>query len=175
VRQSTKIIPTPSLERRFWIRVPSRPDEGCWNWSAAAMNAYGQLWVGPKYAKSGAHRVSWVIHFGEIPEGLCVCHHCDNKRCVRPDHLYLGTIGDNNRDAWERGLCEPIRHRVFDQTGEKGPGAKLTWEQVNEMRARYAAGGTSYSRLARQYGVSAGHIGGIIRRKFWPILPVQES
>ena len=86
---------------RFWEKVNKTPN-GCWIWTGATDGrGYGQLWVNGHLEK--AHRLSWVIHYGAIPLGLNILHHCDNKPCVRPDHLYLGTQADNARDALERG------------------------------------------------------------------------
>lgn len=174
MRESINPIITPSIERRFWEHVPSRPNDGCWNWRDEAHGGYSTLWIGPGNIKITGHRLSWLMHFGPVPKGLCVCHHCDNKRCVRPHHLYLATSKQNNRDAWARGLCESIRRREYDRTGENGPGAKLTWSQVRDIRERYAGGGVAQRELAAEFGVSRGHISGIVTRKFWPVHPAQE-
>jgi hypothetical protein len=166
VRQSINPTVTPSLTQRFWSHVPNRPDAGCWNWNDRDTGGYGLVWIGPKNQKILAHRLSWLIHFGDIPQGLCVCHHCDNKRCIRPDHLYLATIKQNNRDAWARGLCESIRNRKYYRGGEKGPGHRLTWPIVREIRARHACGATP-TMLGQEFGVHPGHIGGIIKNRYW--------
>lgn len=103
-----------SLIRRFWKGVAIT--EGCWEWQryCCPSTGYGRL-NNEKGAKEGAHRVSWRIHNGEIPVGLYVCHTCDNRKCVNPSHLFLGTAEDNNRDmrAKGRGVNPP---RVYDGT-----------------------------------------------------------
>jgi hypothetical protein len=95
---------TPLL-KRFWDKV--RKDNYCWEWTAGSRGktGYGSLKVNKKVIDS--HRVSWMIYFGSIPDGMCVCHKCDNRKCIRPDHLFLGTKGDNNRDMFRKGRNTP--------------------------------------------------------------------
>jgi len=88
-----------SLDNRFWEKVDKGSNNECWNWLASQNgHGYGQICDGFCGIVS-AHRISWEIHFGPIPEGKLVLHKCDNKRCVNPNHLYLGTQSDNRRDA----------------------------------------------------------------------------
>lgn len=151
-----------SLRERFyalgWTIAPS----GCWEW-AASRNArgYGQISSGPRDADGKtrpllAARVSWELHRGPIPEGLVICHRCDNPPCVNPDHLFLGTRSDNNADM-------AAKHRTLN--GERRPQAKLTDTQVEEIRARHAAGGITHNALAEEYGVSQPAISLIISGK----------
>lgn len=90
-----------TLEERFWAKVSQ--GDGCWLWqgSCGSPDAYGHITEGRKLLL--AHRVSWVIHHGAIPDGLCVCHRCDNPRCVRPDHFFLGSHFENHQDAVRKG------------------------------------------------------------------------
>jgi hypothetical protein len=79
--------------RRFWERVPNRPADECWMWTGPRWwDGYGRA------GNRGAHRLSWIIAFGPIPDGLHVCHRCDAPLCVNPAHLFLGTNEDNRRD-----------------------------------------------------------------------------
>lgn len=162
---------------RFWAKV-ARSD-GCWDWSGAAVHGYGVLQVDG--APRRAHRISWEMVNGPIPDGLFVCHHCDNKRCVRPDHLFLGTHQDNMDDAKRKGRfrwggfvpprrfgdAHPLRlHPECIARGERQGGALLTENAVRAIRA-FRRAGESGASIAALYGVHAGTVGSILRGKNW--------
>jgi len=164
-----------SPEERFWARVDKRPD-GCWIWTGGRLQSggYGHLHVGDREMR--AHRFSWELHRGSIPEGLHVCHKCDNPPCVNPDHLFLGTDADNLADMrrkgrWHRGFPKgedhwSRRHPEAIPRGSKHPQAKLTEDDVREIRRAAEAGETALE-LAARFPVSRLHIYSILRRKTW--------
>lgn len=106
--------------------------------------------------------VSWELHHGPIPDGLCVLHRCDTPACVNPGHLFVGTKGDNNRDMGAKG-----RHRLQRAPGmyrgEANPRSKLTDAQRDEIVARYRAGGVTHAALASEYAISRVVVGKIVR------------
>jgi hypothetical protein len=153
---------TPRRIRRFWQCV--QKTDTCWLWTAAHTDAgYGRVSV-HGYAMT-AHRFSYILHFGAIPDGLFVCHHCDVRACCNPDHLFLGTQADNLADMRRKGRQGDTR-----RPGVLNGRALLTEEQVTEIRHRRAAG-ESYYRLSRDYGVGDSTIEAITKRVNWRHVP----
>lgn len=133
----------------------------CWVWQGCRIDGkYGRI------SKDGVrlytHRVAWELANGPIPEGMFVLHSCDNPPCCRPVHLHLGTQLDNMRERDERG-----RNGGYKCRGERSVKAKLTREQVLEIRARRDTERISYSRLGKEYGVGTETIAHIIQRRTW--------
>lgn len=156
-----KYGPKPKpMEDRFWEKV--RKTRRCWLWTGTKNNmGYGTFMrVSPK--KELAHRVAWYIAHGELPGAARVLHTCDNPACVRPDHLFLGTMRDNSQDMLAKGRNKYVAH-----PGEANGQAKLTEGQVREMREKYAAGGVTQAQLAKEYEISQALAHFVVTRKAW--------
>ena len=147
---------------RFWKHVNKKSDGECWEWEAGKdRQGYGR--IGAKYKTYFAHRISWFIHSGEIPKGISVCHTCDNRACVNPSHLFLGTQKDNMTDMTDKGRRCPPPHVV----GEKQGNHKLTEKQVIEIREKHMPYKYSMYKLAEEYGVARGTIYRVIHYLTW--------
>lgn len=140
-----------SFEERFWRNVDKRGKDECWPFKLKGVDGYGTINRGGRGGKRLlAHRASWIIHFGEIPEsdeyhGTVVRHKCDNRKCVNPYHLELGTQADNVADMDARG------GRINSQLkGSKHHNSKLTEQQVLEIRSS----SLSNAELGRMFGVT---------------------
>lgn len=141
----------------FASRYEPEPMSGCWLWiSSVTEDGYGRMWFSGKEVR--AHRHSWELVNGIVPEGLVVMHKCDNPSCVNPDHLALGTVAENRAD------CVGKRRQA---RGERQGLAKLTATQVLEIRTRFSAGETRISSLAVDYAVSTFAIRCVVNRSCW--------
>jgi hypothetical protein len=158
-----------SDEERLLSRVKINHSTGCWEYIGPILNSgYGQIKGRGAFT---AHRLSWLIHKGAIPKGMCICHRCDNRICVNPDHLFLGDIRANSVDMWKKGRG----HRNAAQPKQRGVRhwkAKLTVEQILEIRKRRDE---PRKLLAKEFGTSARYISSIICRTKWKHLPVLEA
>lgn len=141
------------LPLKYWEKVNKDVAGGCWVWAASVMaGGYGAFNLNGITQK--AHRLAWMHANGPIPEGMCVCHRCDNRRCCNPVHLFLGTHLDNARDRNAK------RRQCF---GERSPAAKLTDEIVRQIR-----GDTRKRReIAAHYGISLSLVGFIRGNHAW--------
>ena len=147
---------SPAIHR-FWKGVEKT--ESCWLWTlAVSHNNYGVLSVNDKTIR--VHRYSYELHKGVIPDKLCVCHRCDVRNCVNPDHLFLGTYADNYRDMIAK---------------DRQANYLLTEEDVKEIRRRYLLwkknptyrSKNGRTAIARDYGVSKSTISDILSKRTW--------
>lgn len=132
------------------------PNSGCWLWDHSYNPrglGYGRLFDGRNRGWRTAHRVSWEVFRGPIPDGMHVLHKCDVPICVNPNHLFLGTQADNNRDMFSKG-------RAYDRRGHKNPRSKLSSEQVSLLRSMPKK---NQSLLAKQFGISQSSISRVQR------------
>ena len=141
--RSRRVIPKTDLERFVRKHSPS-DDRGCIEWTGAMYpTGYGSFWFDGRVQP--AHRVSWMMFRGSIPDGLYVLHRCDNRKCVNPEHLFLGTHQDNMDDMLAKG-------RKAFLPGESSPRSKLTEADVVVIRS--LRGHVSQRILAKRFGVS---------------------
>lgn len=147
---------------RFWSKVRPEIGDACWIWAGSRDNCgYGKIRI--VRSASMAHRLSWEIHYGPIPAGLCVLHRCDNPPCVRPDHLFLGTHQENMRDRDMKGRggeSKPTRH------GEGHVRAKLSEASVRWAREA-VAGGRTMEAVAKELGVVRSTVGRAVSGHNW--------
>lgn len=161
-----------AIEVRFWRHVDRRRDDECWVWIGGHFpDGYGCF---QENGAKRAHRISWSIANGPVPDGASVLHRCDNPGCVNPSHLFLGTHADNMADKVAKGRqarCGPVN----PARGSGNPAAKLTERDVAAIRARYAAKTATQTRLAEEYGVSQVMVSKIVRRVFWRHVPTNAE
>jgi hypothetical protein len=157
--------PGQSVEEWFWSRT-LRAANGCLEWQNAIHDTgYGVFAIGKKMFR--AHRYAWEITNGQIPVGLFVCHRCDNRKCVDPAHLFLGTQMDNMRDMSSKGRSGSVVRPEKLSRGSHRYNAKLSEEAVRFIRAAYAEGGVTQKELGRKYGVPRALITKVINWEAW--------
>lgn len=140
------------VEDRFWSKV--RIGDGCWEWAASiGSHGYGQMRFGGRPCT--AHRLAWMFERGPIPAGVHVLHRCDNPRCVRPGHLFVGTHADNMAD-----MASKLRHGT----------TKLTCALVCEIRTR-ADAGESFASIARRLSIGDSAVSKAVSRRTWRHVP----
>lgn len=152
------------LASRFWSKVERRSAFECWPWTGGRKNnGYGQIGADPRDGeyvgrKLSAHRLAYELAFGPIPDGLHVLHRCDNRACVNPSHLFLGTHQDNMADMFVKG-----RHAH----GDSQPTRKLSQHQVRAIRWLATHDPGPKVELARAFAVSESNVTQILSRRTW--------
>ncbi len=126
----------------------------CVLWDGKLQDGYGHTTRNGR--TTSQHRIAYEKHFGPIPKGMCVLHKCDNRACINPNHLWLGTRGDNNRDRAVKG-------RNADRHGSKHPLAKLNEKDVLKIRVDKRP----QKDIAFEYGITQGAVSRIQRRNTW--------
>jgi hypothetical protein len=176
---------TPPIQR-FWSKV--NKTDGCWLWTAGKFaTGYGSFSLN-HHKTIKAHRFSYALAYGPIPDSLFVCHRCDVRACVRPDHLFLGTPADNMHDRDRKGRAmkgdrhwsrlHPERRATGERHGNsthpetrpRGQGhwkARFTDDEVRAIKAEHAAGGITCRALAKRLHVSSSTIERIVNGRFW--------
>ena len=131
----------------------------CWNYDGYIKpDGYGSTWDAGLKQASNAHRRYYEVFKGHIPDGMYVLHKCDNRQCINPEHLFLGTADDNMRDMAQKGRSI---------SGERHHNSKLTQRQVDEIRGRYRPRKVTLQQLASEYGISPTHVHRIATHKNW--------
>lgn len=176
------------LDDRFWSKVDKESSPiGCWLWTAALVsNGYGRFSVGRKTML--AHRVSLLGAGAVIPDGMMVCHRCDVRNCVNPEHLFVATQQENMDDCKQKGrtakgiatgrYTHPERtargdrhgfrlHPECAPRGEHNGNSKLTADDVKNIRSLYRSGDFTQKQLGKRYGVTQVMVSAIVLNKFW--------
>lgn len=159
------LTPSPKTIARFWANAKQDGDCRVWQMSLnrggyGQFNADGRIWL--------AHRLAFYLANGALPAKGCVCHTCDNRACINPEHLFDGSLADNNRDMFAKG-----RGHVFDGThivGGKNVNAKLSERDVIAIR-NLRAGGVPYTAIAGRFGITAANACAIALRHTWKHVP----
>jgi len=154
----SRMVKDKSVQDRFMAKVMPEPNTGCWIWIASMnIKGYGTFGIGQRSMSSTSHRVSYEMFKGDIPKGMHVLHHCDNPFCVNPDHLWLGTNLDNNKDKVKKGrAAKGIFH----------PRARLNDNYVRIIREAYSMGFTKMS-IAKYFKIGHTTVRSIIDGINW--------
>lgn len=162
---SQKCWQSQSLEKKFWKLVNISEADSCWEWQGRRhARGYGTIKDGGKLRL--AHRVSWEIHFGPIPEGMCVCHKCDNPPCINPSHFFLGTNQENTADRVAKG-------RSGRTQGEANHQAKINNSIVLDIFI-FRGDGFGSKEIAEALCIRRAMVNDVLSRRRWKHVPIPE-
>ena len=153
-----------TIEDRFWSKVDKGSADGCWEWTGNKHKfGYGTISIDGR--PRATHRVSWEIHNGNIPEGTgyhgtCICHKCDNPSCVRPEHLFLGSVQENNNDMVKKG-------RRSSQKGANNPRSKINSTQARVIRRHANRNLMTHKEIGSIFSISSSSVAGIKSLRRW--------
>lgn len=143
----------------FWSKIKILGYDDCWEWQAFKdQDGYGKYSCWKDGNEQRVHRIMWILKFGSIPNGMLVCHKCDNPKCVNPNHLFLGTHYDNIKDKIDKN--RQLRGGLHGRS-------KLTEKDVVEIRNQYIGGWGQITKLAKKYKVGYSTMYCIIHNKTW--------
>jgi len=145
-----------TVREKFLAKVCPDPASGCWLWQGMVREGYGEVSLDGR--KLRAHRLAWMLFRGEIAPGMVVCHKCDVRACVNPEHLFLGTPAENSQDMLNKGR---------NSRGERHHNAKLTEDQVSRIKAMLAENRLYISEIAREFDVTPSAIRSIKQGRTW--------
>jgi hypothetical protein len=150
------------LAERFWSHVAIGASDECWEWQASrSCYGYGQFEINDH--NYPASRVAWILTNGPVPDGLDILHSCNNPPCCNPAHLRPGTVSDNMQDSIRAGT----HYRFTYKRGSEHHNAKLTENDVRQIRILFAKGNVTKVQLGRDFGVTPENIAFIVNRKHW--------
>jgi hypothetical protein len=170
------------IDGRFWSKIKNSSWSSCWPWLAGTdKDGYGNFEIrrNGEFTCMQAHRIVWEVWRGPIPSGMCVCHHCDNRACCNPLHLFVDTNSGNMEDRDSKGRqAKGKRHGLYGNghlvAGEKSGMHKFTWSDIPMVRL-LAAVGASYPFIAKRYGVTSQAVRPIVIGKAWKEPPETEE